>query len=76
LHAHGFARTVCESCGDELLLPFSCKLGYRRDAQARARAEALVGKTVKIPTSRAPERDLDPSFPSDACRRGILTSMR
>ena len=25
LHAHGFARAVCESCGDELLLPFSCK---------------------------------------------------
>jgi hypothetical protein len=26
LHAHGFARAVCETCGDELLLPFSCKL--------------------------------------------------
>jgi hypothetical protein len=26
LHAHGFARLVCETCGDELLLPFSCKL--------------------------------------------------
>ena len=25
LHAHGFARAVCEGCGDELLLPFSCK---------------------------------------------------
>jgi hypothetical protein len=25
LHAHGFARAVCEACGDELLLPFSCK---------------------------------------------------
>ena len=24
LHAHGFARAVCETCGDELLLPFSC----------------------------------------------------
>jgi len=26
LHAHGFARAVCETCFDELLLPFSCKL--------------------------------------------------
>ena len=26
LHAHGFARAVCGTCGDELLLPFSCKL--------------------------------------------------
>jgi hypothetical protein len=26
IHAHGFARVVCETCGDELLLPFSCKL--------------------------------------------------
>ena len=26
MHAHGFARAVCETCGDELLLPFSCKL--------------------------------------------------
>jgi hypothetical protein len=26
LHAYGFARAVCETCGDELLLPFSCKL--------------------------------------------------
>jgi hypothetical protein len=26
LHAHGFARAVCETCGDELFLPFSCKL--------------------------------------------------
>jgi hypothetical protein len=26
LHAHGFARAVCETCGDDLLLPFSCKL--------------------------------------------------
>lgn len=25
LHAHGFARAVCEACGEELLLPFSCK---------------------------------------------------
>jgi Transposase zinc-binding domain len=25
IHAHGFARTVCETCGDELLLRFSCK---------------------------------------------------
>ncbi len=25
IHAHGFARAVCEACGDELLLPFSCK---------------------------------------------------
>ena len=25
LHSHGFARAVCETCGDELLLPFSCK---------------------------------------------------
>jgi len=25
LHAHGFARAVCEGCGDELLLPFSYK---------------------------------------------------
>ena len=24
--AHGFARAVCDGCGDELLLPFSCKL--------------------------------------------------
>jgi hypothetical protein len=24
LHAHGFARAVCEACGDERLLPFSC----------------------------------------------------
>jgi hypothetical protein len=27
---------------------------------------------ARPPTSRAPERDLDPSFPSDACRLGIL----
>jgi transposase-like zinc-binding protein len=26
LHAHGFAPAVCETCGDELLLPFACKL--------------------------------------------------
>jgi hypothetical protein len=26
LHAHGFARAVCETCGDELLMPFSYKL--------------------------------------------------
>lgn len=26
LHAHGFGRAVCETCGAELLLPFSCKL--------------------------------------------------
>ena len=26
VHAHGFARAVCETCGDELLLPFACKL--------------------------------------------------
>jgi len=26
LHAYGFARAVCKTCGDELLLPFSCKL--------------------------------------------------
>jgi hypothetical protein len=26
LHAQGFARAVYEICGDELLLPFSCKL--------------------------------------------------
>jgi len=26
LHAHGFARAECETCGDELLLSFSCKL--------------------------------------------------
>lgn len=26
LHAHGFARAVCHDCGEELLLPFSCKL--------------------------------------------------
>jgi hypothetical protein len=26
LHAHGFARAVCEACGDELLLPFSCSI--------------------------------------------------
>jgi hypothetical protein len=26
VHAHGFARAVCETCGDELLSPFSCKL--------------------------------------------------
>jgi hypothetical protein len=26
LHAHGFARAVCRDCGEELLLPFSCKL--------------------------------------------------
>jgi hypothetical protein len=26
LHAYGFARAVCETCGEELLLPFSCKL--------------------------------------------------
>jgi len=30
LHAHGFARAVCETCGDELLLPFSCKLRWLR----------------------------------------------
>jgi hypothetical protein len=26
LHAYGFARAVCKTCGDERLLPFSCKL--------------------------------------------------
>jgi hypothetical protein len=26
LHAHGFARAVCETCGDDRLLPFFCKL--------------------------------------------------
>ena len=26
VHAHGFARAVCETCSGELLLPFSCKL--------------------------------------------------
>jgi hypothetical protein len=26
VHAPGFARAACNTCGDELLLPFSCKL--------------------------------------------------
>jgi hypothetical protein len=36
LHAHGFARAVCETCGDELLLPFRANRLPARCAVARA----------------------------------------
>src|SRR5690606_10231176 len=49
LRAHGFARAVCETCSNERLLPFSCKLrapwaGSRSTATFEERASKTPRK--------------------------------